>query len=194
MSARTSDLVASLVRKIPRTAEVITCDPGERTPRMVMHRVLRLHQDHHARRLQSGHQGVGDGGGETFLELQTGRSRAHQPHHLRQAGDLAVLGGDVGHVDHPEEGDEVVLAHGMEVDVAHQHHLLMAVRGHGHDYRGQVVGVGGDDLAEHVGHATGRADQALALRVFPDPLEKQTDGLLDLVAVHGPEPSLRLCP
>ena len=90
------------------------------------------------------------------------------------------LARDVGHVGAAHERHEMVLADRVERDVAHEHHLLMAlVEGHA-EVLGRVLADAGEDLRVHVGDAARRVEQPLALRVLPDALEDQANALLIL--------------
>ena len=85
----------------------------------------------------------------------------------------------------PGEGQQVVLADRMEIDVADDHHLAVVIAGHGGK---QLGGVGGTDTREdlfvHLGDAARRVDQPEALRIFPDAFEEEPDAPLYLVVVH----------
>ena len=93
MRASTSARVAALVRKMPRTAEVTTCEPGARTPRMDMQRCSARTSTSTPCGLQRLHQAVGDGAGEPLLQLQPRRGHPHQPEILERPVMLPHLDG-----------------------------------------------------------------------------------------------------
>ncbi len=96
---------------------------------------------------------------------------------------LPVLGGDVGHVGHPEERHQMMLAQGVERDVAHQDHLLMSVGADGIHQRGEVLGLAGDKLFVQVRDPARGLQKAFALGVLAYPFEEEACGLLDLLPV-----------
>ena len=71
---------------------------------------------------------VGDLGGQALLDLRAAREHVDQAGELGQAGDAAVPGGDVADVRDPVERHEVVLAGAVDLDVAHQDHLVVVDR------------------------------------------------------------------
>ncbi|MNE52576.1 hypothetical protein D3C80_1472520 [compost metagenome] len=135
--------------------------------------MLRL--DHHGHAGRVGHllDGLGDLPGEVFLDLQAAGEHVDDARHLRQAEHLAA--GDVGDVCLADEGQQVVFAQRIQLDVLDQHHLAVV----GAEQR--VV----DDLFQRqfvavaeVLHGLGRAfrgvQQPFALRVFAETLENPT--------------------
>ena len=84
--------------------------------------------------------GIGDLDGELLLHLGPAAVALDEAGDLREAGDPAVVAGDVGDVRLPAEGDEVVLAHALQRDVAHHDHLVVArLEGDGEVLGGVVV-------------------------------------------------------
>ena len=86
---------------------------------------------------------------------------------------LTLAVGDVAHVDAAREGQHVVLAHGVDVDVLDHHDLLVAVRcEHGvvQDPRGGRRVAGGHEQ-QRLGPPLGGLAQALPGGVLPDALE-----------------------
>ncbi len=58
-----------------------------------------------------------------LLHLQAAGKHLHDPRDLAQPDHLAI--GDVGHVRLPQEGQHVVLAQAIVVDIAHDHHFVV---------------------------------------------------------------------
>ena len=52
----------------------------------------------------------------------------------------------------------------------------MGVGPDGRDDGGEVLRLGGDDLLVDVGHAAGRVDQSVAVRILADALQQEADG------------------
>ena len=147
--------------------------------------MLGLDEHEGAERVEGAHDGVGHLGRDAFLQLRPRRDLAHHAGQLGQAGDAPVFAGDVGHVGHPRERQQVVLADRVEVDVADDHHLAMMVAGHGHQQLGRVRGADArEDVRVHVGHAARRTDESGAPRVLADAFEDEAYALLYLVAIH----------
>src|SRR5690606_12348641 len=87
--------------------------------------VLGLDHDDGSARLQDAHERIGDLRGEPLLDLWAPGVYVDQPGELRQAGDAAVLTGDVADLRTSVEGHAVMLAGAVHLDVAHDHHLVM---------------------------------------------------------------------
>ena len=106
--------------------------------------------------------GVGKLAGDAFLELRPGGDGAHDARQLGQAGDMAAGARDVGDVGRADERQQVMLAHRVEGDVAHQHHLVVMVVLHGHE---KLAGIGleaEEDVVPHVGDPPRRVTQTRA--------------------------------
>ena len=85
----------------------------------------------------------------------------------------------------PVERDEVVLAHRVELDVAHHHHLVVAeVEGRGQDVLGRHAQPDGE-LGVRPRHPGRGLAQALALGVLADGREQLADGRLGAGLVEG---------
>ncbi len=67
--------------------------------------------------------GHGDLGGELLLDLQPARVHVHDAGDLRKTDHLAVR--QVGHVRLADEGQHVVLAERVELDILDDHHLVV---------------------------------------------------------------------
>ena len=141
-------------------------------------------------RVQRLHQRVGDLPGQALLHLGALGEAVHEPRQLRDAADAAVLAGDVGHVRAPEERSQMVLAHAVEGNVAHEHDFLVAlVEGHVEMPR-RVLFQAAQHFLVHTGHARRRLPQPLALGVFPDAFQNQADACFDFRCIHGCRNSL----
>jgi hypothetical protein len=60
---------------------------------------------------------------EAFLDLQAPRKQFNETNHFTQADDLA--GRQVTHMALSEEGQEVVLAQTVDLDIPDDHHLVI---------------------------------------------------------------------
>jgi len=78
--------------------------------------VLRLEDDGDAFRLEHLHERVSDLLRQVFLRLQAARIDIDDARDLREADD--VLAGEVGDVRTAEEGEEMMLAEAVELDVS----------------------------------------------------------------------------
>ena len=166
ISAIASARVAGLVSIEPRTAEVIVRAPALRDPAHGHAEVLGLDHHDHAARLEDLHERVGDLGGQPLLHLRALGVDVDEPGQLGQPGDLAGLGRDVADVGHPGERHEVVLAHRPQLDVADQHHLVVAdVEGGGEHVVGRLAQALGQ-LGVRPRDPRRRLAQALALGVL----------------------------
>ena len=79
-----------------------------------------------------------------------------------------------------------MLAHGVELDVPQDHHLVVPLGEADVQVLARVLEHAAEQLGVHLGHALGRAAQALAVGVLPDGLEDPPHGLLDGGQVHVP--------
>ena len=139
--------------------------------------------------MQVGLNGVGDLLGELLLHLQALGVHVDHARELAQADDAAVR--DVRDVRLADEGHHVVLAVAVELDVAHQHELVVAfdlLEG----LREIVPGVelvAGKVLGVRSNDARGRIEQPFALRVFADEAQDASDVSLrggDVRSCFGP--------
>ena len=142
--------------------------------------VLGLNHHEHAAGRQHRGDGVGDLRGHALLDLEAAGEPVDQPGQLRQAGDPAVLGRDVGHVGPPDERHQVVLAQRGERDVADHDHLVVLGREGDLEVAGRVVVQAREELLVHGGHPLGGGHQTVALGVLPDGLSSS--------AHRGPDP------
>ena len=80
--------------------------------------------------------------------------------------------GDVPHVRLAEEGQHVMLAHGVEVDVLDDDHLPVILREHGRaEYLFRILRVALREELHGLGHAVGRLEQALAASILAQQLD-----------------------
>ena len=87
--------------------------------------MLGLNDDDNSARLQDLHKSISNLTCHTLLYLRTLGVQVDQPGELRQAGDLALLIRDVAEVRTAEERHQVMLAGGIQLDIAHEDHLLV---------------------------------------------------------------------
>ena len=87
--------------------------------------MLALDHDDHAARPQVLDQRVRHLRGETLLHLRAAGIDVDEARELGQPGDPPVLAGDVADVRDAVERDEVVLAGRVDLDVAHEHELVV---------------------------------------------------------------------
>ena len=83
----------------------------------------RLGDDGDAERIDLFQKGVRDLIGQPFLHLQTARVDVDKPGNLAQTDDLAVR--DISDVTLPKKRKHVMFAEAVEVDVLHDHHLVI---------------------------------------------------------------------
>ena len=85
-------------------------DPAFFTPRIDMHRCSHWISTKTPFGLELLDERVGDLGGEPLLHLRPAGEALDEPRDLREAGDAAVVAGDVRDVGHAVERGQVVLA------------------------------------------------------------------------------------
>jgi len=124
--------------------------------------------------LQCRNEGIGDLRGESLLEL---RAPCYE---VDQAGDFAdaddATAGDIGHVGAAVEGEEVMLAHGEERNIAQDDHLRMAFLKSNFEEFGGVDAKTAEDFGISVGDAARGIPQPLAVGIFADGEEHLADG------------------
>src|SRR5207237_5093274 len=121
-----------------------------------------------ARGGQRADQRVGDLRGGPFLYLRSLRVSVDEARELRQAGDPAVVAGDVRDVRAPVERNEVVLADRVERDVADEDHLVVVGFERDDEVARRILREPREDFGVHLGDARGRTHQTVAVGVFPD--------------------------
>ena len=119
--------------------------------------------------------------------MMTAGEAVHDAGQLGEADDLAVPGniGDMGHAD---EGQQVMLAHGVERDVPHGDHLVAAGLVEDLDMLGGVGGEAAENLGVHFSHTAGGLLYAGAVGVLPDGQQDFPDGGFDSLQVHFHQP------
>src|SRR6478672_6735737 len=80
-------------------------------------KVIGLDDHSNSRRLEHSAKPLGYLLSQPLLDLETPRIDVHYPRDLRKSDDLAIR--DIGNVGLPEKRQHVVLAHRVELDVAH---------------------------------------------------------------------------
>ena len=144
----------------------------------------RLDHDPDTKRVQNGRHSFCNLIGEPLLDLQSTAEDLDQPRDLAEADHLIT--GQIGHVTFPEEGQQMMLAQAVEVDVLDDHHLAVVdgeqrVVDHGVDVR--IISA--RQKLERLGDPVRRAQQALTGRVFAHLRQHQLDRLANALLVHG---------
>ena len=105
---------------------------------------------------------------------------------LRQADYFFV--GQVGHVGSADDGQQVVFAHAVELDVGHHHHLVVldVEEGVVEELHG-VDGIAEQQLVVHAGDAVGGVPEAVAGGVLADAVENVHNGVGHLDLARGLE-------
>ena len=147
--------------------------------------MLRLQHHDHALGVQLLDERVGDLRSQALLHLRALREHVHQARELRQSANAPVGRRDVGHVRHAEKRHQVVLAHGVERDVAHQHHFLVVLVERGGEVLGRVLLQTREHLLVHARHARRRLAQALAVGVLAHPFQNEPHPRLYFRSVHN---------
>ncbi len=127
--------------------------------------VLGVH--HHADSLgvRHLHQGLGDLARQALLDLQARREHVDNPGDLGQTDHLAI--GQVGHMHLADDRQQVMLAQGVQFDIAQQHHLVVVRREQGPvDDTVQVLVIATGEILHCLRGAHRGIQQALALRVL----------------------------
>ena len=127
---------------------------------------------------------VSDLGSQALLDLRAARVAFDHAGQLGQARHDAAAR-DVAHVGAAVEGQQVVLAHREEGDVADQDQLVGARVELGAQMLTRVLGQALAHLAPRARHAVGGADQALALGVLTDCDEQVARRLLNASGIVG---------
>ena len=83
-----------------------------------------------------------------------------------------------------KERHQVVLAHGVEVNVAHQHHFVAVLIERFFKVNGGVFGQAGEYLFVHTGNARRRFLEAFAVGVFAHALQNHADASFNLCSIH----------
>ncbi len=162
-------------RKAPSITEVFMVEFCFSTPRIIMHthhhaHVLRF--DHHRDAGGVGHllDRLGDFPGEIFLDLQAPGEHVDNPGDLRQPQHLA--GWNVGDMGLADEGQQMMFAQRVQLDVLDDHHLVV-IRGEQCtvDHAFDTFGVAVTQVLHGLGCPFRGVQQTLAIRVFAKTLE-----------------------
>lgn len=82
-----------------------------------------LHDDGHTMRLEFGLQRVCNLHGQSLLHLQSAAKGIHQPRDLAQSDHFFVR--HVSNMASSKKREQMVFAHTKEVDILHNHHLVI---------------------------------------------------------------------
>lgn len=139
-----------------------------------------LHDDRDTLRLEDFHNGIRHLLGQPLLDLQPARKQLRNPRQLADANHRVA--GDVPDMHLAREGDQVVLAHGKDLNVLDNHHLVVALLEDGPvDNVAHVLLVALGQEEHGLGVALGRGEETFAVRVLADAFEQGADGALHLV-------------
>src|SRR5215472_13327877 len=143
--------------------------------------------DHHddAARLEGAHQRIGDLAGHALLHLRTPGVYVDEPGQLGKAGDLTLFVRDISDMGGADEWDQMVLAGAVNLDIAHQHHLVVISVEYGAEdflrmlpHSGKLFGIGAGDPA-------GSAAEPVAVGILADRDEDLAHRTLDTVEIHA---------
>ena len=175
MSDSASARVAWLRSKAPRTALVVVLRAGLLHAAHAHAQMLGLQHHDDALGVQLLDERVGYLRGQALLHLRALREHVHQARELRQPADAPVGRRDVGHVRHAEKRHQMVLAHRVEGDVAHQHHFLVVlVERACRSARTDPASRPANTSSYIRRHAFRRLAQALAIGILPDPFQSMS--------------------
>ena len=101
---------------------------------------------------------------QPFLYLRSAAGQVQGAGQLADAGDSSV--GDIGQAGGTKEREQVVLAHGVERDVAQDHRVGAFLVKNGVNGLLGIDAHSGKEFLVHAGHPLGRFPQALSLGIF----------------------------
>jgi len=102
---------------------------------------------------------------------------------LAESGDLTA--GEIADVGDSHEGEEVMLAHAIEADVADEDDFVVAfLENSGEVVRGRGM-ESGEEFGVHASNTSRRFEQTFAIGIFPDCGENLTDGPFDPGEIDG---------
>jgi len=121
--------------------------------------------------------GVGDLHREFFLDLQATGVDLHHPGEFGEPHHPPI--GQISHMGLAQKGNHVMLAVTHQRDVAHHHHLVVALDlgESGFEHLGRVLLVASKELSIGPGHAGRSALQPLPVRIITSPQDQGTHGL-----------------
>ncbi len=188
LDARMSDIasarVAMFSRKMPRTTEVTVTAPGFLTPRMVMQRcsasmTTMTPFGRSALTIVSAMLVVRRSWTWSFLaRTSTTRASLLMPVTRAPSGIYATCA-------LPMNGSRVMLADGLERDVADEDDLVVVLGAKRLDDLGGVYRHAGVEFGAHVRDAARSLPQAGTVGLFADPFEEKLHGPFDFAAIHG---------
>ena len=115
-----------------------------------------------------------------LLNLEAVREAVHHAGYFAQACHLSV--GDVRHMHLTIEGEHVMFAKGIEIDVTHDDHLPVVLVELGRvEYRHRVLLIATGEEGHCPRHASWGLEQAFALRILAKDIEYGADMLRDLL-------------
>ena len=83
-----------------------------------------------------------------------------------------------------EERHQMMLAHGIEVDVAHKHHFAAVLIERGGEMHGGIFRQAGKHLLVHTGNARRRFLQPFAIGILTHALQNHANAGFDLCSIH----------
>jgi hypothetical protein len=111
--------------------------------------------------------GFGDLGRQPLLDLQPPAVHFHQARNFAQSDDLFV--GNVCHVTLAEKGQEVVLAQAEEIDIRHDHHLIVLhFKQRVVEHLIRILSITARQEAPRAFETVRRPAQAVSLRILSD--------------------------
>ena len=133
--------------------------------------VLRLDHDHHAQGIERLLDAILDLHGQPLLDLQAAGEDIHHPRDLAQAGNIMLR--DIGHVRLAKEGQHMMLAQGKEIDILHDHHLLviLLLEHSGAQDRLRILAIPLRQELHRLSHTRRGFHQALAFRILAQKIE-----------------------
>jgi len=127
--------------------------------------------------------GIGDLEREAFLHLRAAGEAVNGAGEFTEADDLAARG-EVGDVGFAEEGQEVMLAEAVELDIAEDDGAITLLVKLALQVKGGVFAQAGAHFAEGASNAPGGIEEAVAGRVLAEGDEEFADGALDASGVE----------
>src|SRR5690554_1122902 len=146
--------------------------------------LARIEHDQHPPSVKGVGKGIRNLVGQSLLQLRTRSEGVDHPRQRAEPDDAATW--QVRDVGEAHEGQQVVLAHRAERDVAHDHEFALAAVveiDQVAEVHGGVDPHAGEELRVGLGDAAGRLGQSRGIR--PDGREQLRDGGLDARSVNG---------
>ena len=125
-----------------------------------------LYDNAHTQRMQGILDTVADLDGKPLLDLKTAGITLHHTGDLAESGDIAV--GNIGHMGLSIERQQVMLAHGVQLNILDNHHLTVVFLEHRRTQNlGSVHMVTLCQELHALGHPFRGLEQSLAFRILP---------------------------